>query len=122
MGYYSDVAFALTGKTLTQFKKELADLPENTRKEIEPFFTQWADKHLVEENSECWFWKDVKWYTCWVDNFPDIDFADKFMDEADDEEFYFVRTGEDYEDNEIRGLWLDNPFGITLCREIVLDC
>lgn len=44
------------------------------------------------------------------------------MDEAEEEEFYFVRTGEDYEDNEIRGLWWDNPFGITLCREIVLDC
>ena len=41
--------------------------------------------------------------------------------DADDEEFYFVRFGEDYEDNEINGLWRDNPFNISFCREIALD-
>lgn len=60
MGYYSDVALAVIGKSLTQFKEKLGGLPENIRKEVEAFFTQWADKHLVEKNSECWLWKDVK--------------------------------------------------------------
>ena len=39
-----------------------------------------------------------------------------------EEEFYFVRIGEDYEDKEISSLWWDNPFNISFCREIVLDC
>lgn len=44
------------------------------------------------------------------------------MDDLDEEDYYFVRTGEEYDDNEIRGLLWDNTFGITLSREIVLDC
>ena len=122
MGYRSDVALALTGGTLSAFRQKLTDLPDNIRKEIEPLFTEWFEKHLTEDNCECWFWKDIKWYTCWPEHYPDIDFVEKFLDEANEEEFYFVRVGEEYDDNEIRGLWLDNPFGITLCREVVLDC
>lgn len=121
MGYYSDVALALKGDTLEKFKNKLAKLPEETRKDIMPLF-DYADKHLSEEEAECWFWKDIKWYVGWPKDFPDVDFVDKFLEQADGEEVYFVRIGEEYDDNEIRGYWWDNPFGITLCREIVLDC
>jgi len=53
---------------------------------------------------------DPDWY-------PDVYFIEQFMDELDEEDFYFVRVGEDYEDNEIRGELYDNPFGIYLTRE-----
>ena len=122
MGYRSDVALAMTGKTLETFRQKITELPEQTRKEVEPLLNEWADKHLTEDGSECWFWKDLKWYTGWPEHYLDIDFVDKFLDEADDEEFYFVRVGEDYDDNEIDGLWWDNPFNISFCRELVLDC
>ena len=120
MGYYSDVALALKGRSLKQFKSKLAATTEKTRKDIMVLFDN-PDKYLTEDDSECWFWKDVKWYTNWPEYYPDVDFVDKFLEEAEDEEFYFVRTGEEYDDNEIRGYWWDNPFGITLCREIMLD-
>lgn len=121
MGYYSDVAFAMKGNSLEKFMEKLEKLPVETRKAVMPLF-HFADRHLVEENAECWFWKDIKWYACFPKDFPDVDFVEKGMNEADEEDFYFVRVGEEYDDNVIRGLWWDNPFGVTLCREIVLDC
>ena len=122
MGYRSDVTLALTGDTLVAFRDKLASLPEKDRKEIEPLFTEYADKHLTDENAECWLWKDIKWYTDWPQYYPDIDFVDKFLNDANEDNYYFIRIGEEYDDNEIRGDWWDNPFGITFTREIVLDC
>lgn len=122
MGYRSDAALAVKGNALCKFRKKLAELPEKERGEIAPLFNEWADKHFSEIDGECWFWSDIKWYTGWPEHYPDIDFVDKVLDESDEEDYYFVRFGEEYDDNEIRGLWWDNPFGITLCREIVLDC
>lgn len=121
MGYYSDVALAFTGVTLNAFRKKLAGLAGKTREETDNLF-RYAAKHHTDANSECWFWQEIKWYAECPEDFPDIDFVEKFLAGADEEEFYFVRCGEDYDDNEVRGLWWDNPFGITLCRGIVLDC
>ena len=44
------------------------------------------------------------------------------MKQIDEEDYYFIKIGEEYEDVETRGLWWDNPFGLTLTRGIVLDC
>ncbi len=124
MGYYSDVVFALTKKGKEYFDKKLSNetTPAKTREEM-AVLLKYADQHRTDESgAEVWFWKDVKWYTDWPEHFPDVDFIDKLMDELDEEEYYFVRVGEEYDDNEIRGLWWNNPFGVTLCRNILLDC
>lgn len=79
MGYRSDVALALTGETLAALKRKLTELPDSARREIESLFTEWFEKHLTEDNSECWLWKDIKWYTCWPEHYPDIDFVENFL-------------------------------------------
>lgn len=118
MGYRSDAALAMKGEALSNFRKKLAELPEKERAEIAPMFTKWADKHFSEKDVECWFWGDIKWYMGWPEHYPDIDFVDKLLDE-DEKDYYLVRFGKEYDDNEMRGLWWDN---ISFCREIVLDC
>lgn len=122
MGYRSDIALALTGQSLIAFKDRIKQLPEKIRGEVEDLLNGYADRHIVENGNECWLWKDLKWYTYAPEYYPDVDFVDRFLDEADSNDFYFVRIGEDYEDNEIRGDWWDNPFGLYLSRSIMLDC
>lgn len=124
MGYRSDVALALTKKGKEQLMRSLeSEQTSIAAREQVPRLLGWADKHLTEDDgSESWYWDQIKWYTDWPDDFADIYFIETFLSELDEEEFYFVRIGEEIDDNEIRGLWWNNPFGISLCREIVLDC
>lgn len=124
MGYRSDVALALTGKGVEQVRLALAS-PETSASAREQVtqLLDCAEKHHTEaDGSEFWFWGQIKWYTNWPEDYAAVYFIDTVLSRLDEEEFYFVRIGEEYDDNEIRGLWWDSPFGISLCREIVLDC
>lgn len=122
MGYYSDVALALTGNGLQSYKDALASrkLSEKIRKEVTLFFSS-ADDHVQDANSECWKWTGVKWYVGDPEYFPEIDFIEELLTQIDEEDYRFLRIGEDVDDIETRGLWLDDPFGLTLARELVLD-
>lgn len=121
MGYRSNIALALSEKGKADVKNNLhsADVSEETRQEVERLFSN-ANQHLCDADtgSEAWYWSDVKWYL----DFPDVKFIENILPEIDEEEYYFVRIGESFDDTDIQGAWLDNPFGIALCREIVLDC
>lgn len=125
MGYRSDVALALNGESVKSFRKKLVSSETNsdTRKAAEALLA-YADDHRIDDDtgSECWCWNDLKWYTGDPTYFPDVDFIENFLSTLPDENFYFIRIGEDTDDTEIRGAWWDNPFGITLCRKIILDC
>lgn len=124
MGYRSDVCLALNSAGVAALKEALAspDTSEKNRSEVESLLA-YADKHLVdaESGSECWKWNDVKWYNDPV-YYPDVDFVEGFISELDEDNYRFIRVGEDYDDVDVRGWWTDDPFGVTLCREIVLDC
>lgn len=63
----------------------------------------------------------MKWFTGDLVYYRDIHFIESVLAELDESDYYFIRIGEDTDDNEIRGLWFDNPFAIILHREIVLD-
>lgn len=124
MGYRSDVALALTSKGVDHFKTMLdSDTTSPAAREQVPRLLGWADKHLVEDDgSESWYWELIKWYKYRPEDFADVDFFERLMGELDEEDYYFVRIGEDNDDSEVRGAWIGNPFGITFCREIVFDC
>ena len=121
MGYRSNIALAMSKKVKNEFYRKLASEKVNneTRKEVKSLFES-ATQHLTDPDTgaEVWYWSDLKWYQ----GYSDVDFIEGVLSELNDDEFYFVRVGEDYEDNDIRGWWSDNPFGITFCTEIVFDC
>lgn len=124
MGYYSEVALVLTRTGKEYLDKKLLDssTSEKARDEATRLLA-YADTHSINETgAEAWLWKDIKWYSDWTEDFPEVAFIEKLMGELDGNEFYFVRVGEEIGDNEIRGLWWENPFGMRLCREVVLDC
>lgn len=119
MGYYSDTALALTGKGVDTLNKKLAapETSEEIRKEVQGLLSQ-ADSHYTDSNSgaEVWHWAWSKWYS----NFPEVAFVESLMAEIDEEDYRFIRIGEDYDDTEVRGGFWENPFGMELTRNIVL--
>ncbi len=50
--------------------------------------------------------------------FEEIACINSVMEELDDEDFLFIRIGEDFEDLEIQGRYWDNPFNLDVVRTV----
>lgn len=121
MGYRSEVGLALTKNGVEILQRRLAapEIGAEARQRIEEFF-QYADKHArdKENGHEAWYWDYLKWYTEDPENYPEVDFIEQLMAELEDEDFRFLRVGEDYDDTEVRGCFWENPFDMELLRGI----
>ena len=108
MGYRSEVAIALTDDATRLLKaiEEHADF-DGLLAEAEGTYP----KHLdPEADNGCkLYWDHLKWY----DGYGAIDALNNFMDVIPDEDFLFVRSGEDLEDNEEKGDFYDSEIYIT---------
>lgn len=117
MGYRSDIGLALTQSAVQRMHQKLNALD----KESEEFsaitdFIIYADKHYEDANSgaEVYLWNYVKWY----DDFKEASFLEELMQELNDQDYLFIRIGEDYDDTEVQGYFWDNSFGLKLSRAI----
>lgn len=123
MGYYSDIGLALTGNGIEEFHKRLDSINANSSLKQEVLsFMEYADRHHTDADTKAqvWFWKCRKWHTNYPEYYPEADFIDIFLGNLDENDFYFVRIGEDYDDTEVRGYFWDNPFDLKLTRAISL--
>ncbi len=67
MGYYSDVAIALTESGRKILKAKLADHQLSKRvHDATMDLLENADRHMFDKDSgsEVWYWQNIKWYTC----------------------------------------------------------
>ena len=117
MGYRSDVGLALSKSGAIRLQEKLAALD----KDSDVFFNvtellKYARKHVKHEEteSELYLWDYLKWY----DNYFDVRFIEDLLGELEDEEFLFLRIGEDMNDNEEKGSFWDNPFELSILRTI----
>lgn len=119
MGYYSDTALALTqtGRKILNDKLNNPELEQRTREEVIGLLN-YADCHYVdaESGAEVWKWNNLKWYTGDRHWYPEIDFLDQLMIGLDEQDYRFIRIGEDYDDTEVRGYFSENPFDLELAR------
>lgn len=122
MGYYSEVALALTRKGVEILDENLNNsaTPEKTRKETRDLLTH-ADRHFEANGSEIWYWKFIKWYIDEPEYFPEVDFIIGTLAKMKEHDYRFMRIGENYDDTEIMGDYCDDPFDLTLCRRIQLE-
>lgn len=122
MGYYSEVAVALTQAGVAELQKRLGVADESIAAEVNGLL-QSADQHYVDADSqaEVWHWDFLKWYESEPDFYPDIYFMQELMDALDDDDYRFIRIGEDYDDTEVRGAFTENPFDLELARSITLQ-
>jgi hypothetical protein len=65
--------------------------------------------------SVVFLWEGEKWY----DEFDEIAFVSKLMENLPHEDFLFICIGEDYDDIAIRGNFCGTPFNISVERKII---
>ena len=115
MGYYSDVAIAMTKKAAALLKAKLTATQGAEKRNLFDHPAQ----HTIDETTgeELWRWNYVKWY----DGYPAVDFVTGFLRELDDEDFVFIRVGEDVGDIERYGCFWQNAFGLDVVTSIVTN-
>ena len=123
MGYYSEVGLALTHNGVNELHKRL-ELIKSDSDVVREVMTllEYANQHYTdkETNAEVWFWEFRKWYTGDPKYYPEIDFIDNFLDSLNEDDFRFIRIGEEYDDTEVLGGFVENPFDLELAREITI--
>lgn len=117
MGYRSDIGLALTQSAVQRMHKKLNSLDKNSEAfSVITDFIIYADKHHedADTGAEVYLWNYVKWY----DDFKEVSFLEELMQELNEQDYLFIRTGEDYDDTEVQGYFWDNPFDLKLSRAI----
>ena len=117
MGYRSDVGITISKNGVAALKRAFADknLDTELREKINELLS-YREIHLIDPSgAELWVWSDIKWYDF---DFTEIAWLMKLLETLDEEEYYYIRLGEDNDDTEIRGAFWDNPFCMGLVRQI----
>ena len=113
MGYRSEVCIGLTDDASRLFRTILDHIPEGH--EIHALVNDastmanqvWSDQHKKPEGDceDKLYWDSIKWY----EGFEDVDFIENFLSEClSEEEYRFVRIGEESDDVEERGEFYDS--------------
>ena len=119
MGYYSDVALCLSKagaeKLAAAIEARIGNTPDDFGSNVIKALIGGEPVRKDEDTGTVAFcWSGVKWYS----DFEGVAFVENFMADLDDEDYYFIRIGEDYDDIEVIGGFWDNPLGIQVMREI----
>lgn len=122
MGYRSDIGLCLSARGMEELNKALAALDAGTdctqeeKTWIHELFTCPAPKNSAD-GAGAWAWDGLKWYT----DYRDVQWVEDFLNGLNEEDYYFLRIGDDIDDTEERGWLWDNPFGMRLVRSIQFD-
>ena len=116
MGYTSRVGICMT--------KEYAELLHNNIQKVEHSLREilldlLSDADVLKDDDGCqsWYWDCYKWYS----DDPDIAFLESYLESIDWNQFLFLRIGEDLDDVDCMGNFWDNPFGMSLVRDIAFS-
>lgn len=90
MGYRSDIIIGVT-KTVVARDLLTDEIPKCLK----------TIKYITDENSFAVYWEINQWK--WYDSSPDVAAITSWLKSLDQEEYGFIRLGEDDEDIEIRG-------------------
>ena len=120
MGYYSDVALCLTKNGMNQLKAALVQAERNNPDNFAAIkMLIGGEPSKIDEGSGSvvFLWEGEKWY----DEFDEVAFVGKLMDNLPHKDFLFIRIGEDYDDIETRGNYWCNPQLVRITRKIAAD-
>ena len=120
MGYRSAVALVLSPKGVEVLNSKLHDATsQKSSHSTLGRLLKNADEQGEDSRTgdKFWYWEWIKWYP----EYPEIEILEGIMSELADEEYQFIRLGEENTDIEQRGAYYNNPFGMDLRRSIVFD-
>ena len=113
MGYYSDVALVLSAHATAKLFKYTKSKPQNN---INTNLINHPEKHLKDSSgAEFFYWESVKWY----EDFPEVQWIEKFINSLKQDEYLFIRVGELIDDVEELGTFYSNPFDVRFSRQIL---
>lgn len=113
MGYYSEVALVFTAKGAEILRSMIDDQELETAFQIKDFLERTT--HTIDSSrAEFFHWDSVKWNL----KFESVACINSVLEKLDDEDFLFIRIGEDFEDLEIQGRYWENPFNIDVVRTV----
>ena len=107
MGYRSQVVLAVSKEVLPQFLTTLARSSE--AKDLCFVHSDKKIDNYDERGGFLFMWDHVKWYDSYECVAAIQDFMD-WCDDENDEDYRFVRTGEELDDNEVRGWGFDHIY------------
>ena len=113
MEYHSEVALCLSRSAAERLGREAAALSFDDAS-LELLLHPDAELQDRQSGARFWHWEWVAWYQ----NRPGVEFIEKFLNGQDDDEYRFIRIGEDALDIEVRGILSGDPFSMALCTTI----
>ena len=110
MGYRSDAALALVTDAAILLKA-LCEHDESLNQFIEDACDKcaWEKSEIAAGYTTKFFWSSIKWY----EGYDDIDMIEAFINNIPESDFYFLRIGEEENDNEIRGEFWESDMYIN---------
>ena len=124
MGYYSDVGLALTrtGVDFLQSRLASSEVSDELRNEVNTLLA-YAERHYTDTASgaEVWYWDWIKWYDSKPYGFQDVCFIMDTLADLEDDNYIFIRIGEEYNDTEVMGGFFENPFDFELTRGMTIS-
>lgn len=114
MGYYSEAALVFTAKGAETMRSMIDEQQLGMALRTRNFLEESMHAVDSESHAEFFHWNSVKWYLM----FEEITCINSVMEELDDEDFLFIRIGEDFEDLEIQGRYWENPFNLDVVRTV----
>lgn len=114
--YYNDVVLVLRRNAIHVIDEMALKYREKTNEAI---CSEWSDRIKFSgehDEDECWYWEDKKWY----EDDPINLMVMEVLDNIEEEDYLFIRLGEDLCDIEVKGTYFDNTFNIRLMRKIQL--
>lgn len=109
MGYRSEVALAIKSDYYNALIDGIPDNSESVRELISE-----AEVH-TKDDGILMHWDHVKWY------YDNVSRFEASLNAIDSEHWYFVEIGEDYQDNNTKGCWWENPFNLGISRSIYME-
>ena len=121
MGYYKDVGLSLSKSGIELMEEKLERELPSLRKQVRRLLAS-AKKHLVdpESGAQLWYWERKRWNE-FDDHTPEIQFINRIFYELDEDDYLFVRCGENIQDNVWDGDFWGNPFGLELERRVAFN-
>ena len=113
MACRSRVGICVPEDIATEMQDSIVNLPKRLKRDVLALFKE-ADVEIMDVRCHAWCWDRYRWNSAR----PNIAFVENYLCELDYEEYLFIRIGEDINDIEVCGDYVDNPLGMSMDRTI----
>ena len=113
MAYRSRVGICFSEEIAVAMQESIGELPKRFKREVLALLKE-ADVKIEDEGCHAWCRDRYRWNS----SSPDIAFVEDYLGELHMEDYLFIRIGEDINDIEVCGDYVDNPLGMNMDRTI----